>query len=613
MSGRTPDRLLAAAVFAVACAVYASTAGPCLGFDDAAELAECARDWTTAHPPGFPAYVALGHLWLVLFGGIGGLVPVLQWFSIVLAAGGVALVALAASHVLAARAPATALAARRAAAAIAALAYGTGVTVWQWANAVEVYALQSFAAALLLYAVSHQAPRRASFALAGLAIGLGLADHHATMVLLLPVAAALAAAVRANALRDRRWLWTLAVAALVAATFYGLMMWRAGGDHGVAFGRPDTPSRLLYHMKGGAYGEGMFRPYADFGGRAVYLATVVLRNLQWFLLPLLLGAFRLARTPFVWLALAQLGALVVLQAGRTAVANADCYLLPALTALPPLVALGLAGLFARRFRLAAGLAVLAVAAVFAVDLAPCDRSAYDAGAAWNTDFERSAPDRAIVVLQRWDHRVLAHHYRAEGRRPDLVLLASDVKGTDCDNVKRAFPAFAQSLEPEYGAYLAAIAAVDPDLVHTDHYRLDGKALVDTYTALLHKVRAVAAAEHRPLLFDRAAVAFLLENKLLRADEVFPSGILFSLGKLPDAPAPTLSGSWWTSPFVLQDLCAAAVLRDYEQVLAQDAKFYAFTGDPKRAGTEALLARLRERTSAYAADKPFLGWKDPSRR
>ncbi|MBM4063148.1 MAG: DUF2723 domain-containing protein, partial [Planctomycetes bacterium] len=519
MSPRLLDRLLAALAFAVPLPVYLATMAPCLGFDDAAEFALCASDWSTAHPPGFPAYVTLAHGWTRVFSAAGGFAAVLTAFSAVLGAAGVLCLFLASRHLLAAQTPAVRPAARSCASFAAALGCGFGLTYWQWANAVEVYALQGFAAALLLWSVARPAAagRRGPFVLAGLAIGLGLANHHATMVLLLPVAASLAMATRPGALRDRRWLWTVGAALGLVVLFYGLLYWRAHGTFAFTFGKPDTLGRLWHHLGGGFYAEGLFRHEAEVAGRTGYLLGAVFRNHWWFLLPLLLGLWQLRRRALPWLVVGHLVLLLVLQSNRTMVANTDSYLIPGLVALALPIAPGLLPLLRSRFgvgvlalalalpiapgllpllrsRFGVGVLALALAGLVLVNLPAANRATFDAGDAWFADFEHSAPKDSVVLLTRWEYRALARFYRAQGRRPDLVLLASDVKGMNRDCVGVAHPDFAAALQPEYGGYLDAIAAVDPDFVYTDYYTLGTKALAEGYAALLRKVRAVAQAQ-----------------------------------------------------------------------------------------------------------------------
>lgn len=607
MQPRRLDRLLAALAFAAPLALYLATAAPCVGFDDAAELALCVRDWSVAHPPGFPAYVALGHLWVQLFSWCGSFVAVLQAFSAGLGAGTVLLLFLTAKALLAALAPEHPERARSVAAFLAAMSCGLGTTVWQWANAIEVYALQGFAAALLLFALA-QTPRRGAFALAGAAIGLGLANHHLTMVLLLPIALALVLAMRGKAaLRDRRWTWTVGTAAAVTMLFYALMLWRARGVYAFEFGNPDTLGRLCRHVGGGFYGEGLFRQDAEVAARTLFLLAVLLRNWCWFALPLLLGLWQLRRRALAYACVLHLAVVIALQAGRTAVANADSYLIPGLVATSLIVAIGLLPLLRRWHALPLAAAALLAQALF--DLPACNRAGFDAGDAWIADFTASAPPRSVVLLTRWESRTLYRLYRetADCRR-DLVVVTSDVKGTNADCPAFAYPGFIAALQPEYRAYLDAIAAVDPDFVYSDYFRLDNRRLVDSYIAMLRKVVAVAQQQQRPLLFDAATAGFLLQHQVLRQSDVHPCGILLSLGAQPDAPAPQLSGRWWTTPFVLYDLCSAAVLRDYEQVVSQVASYYRVTHDPRQPAVEALRQRLAAVTAFYAADKPFLGWK-----
>ena len=56
------------AAFVPSLALYLGTASTGLQLDDAAELTLCAREWSAAHPPGYPLWTALAHLWGSLLG-----------------------------------------------------------------------------------------------------------------------------------------------------------------------------------------------------------------------------------------------------------------------------------------------------------------------------------------------------------------------------------------------------------------------------------------------------------------------------------------------------------------------------------------------------------------
>jgi hypothetical protein len=127
---------------------------------------------------------------------------------------------------------------------------------------------------------------------------------------------------------------------------------------------------------------------------------------------------------------------------------------------------------------------------------------------------------------------------------------------------------------------------------------------------MRKLFQVAAAQHRAVLMDLPTVALWKKAGVVKDDQVHPCGVLFSLGRQPDPPPFPASGTWWDQPFLMHDLCAAAVLRDYQVAAQQVAAYWHAHGDAARAAqTGAVAERIRKIADAYRADKPFLGWRD----
>lgn len=621
MADRTLARILGLLAFAVPFTLYALTAAPCVGFDDAAEFAYVAAHWSIAHPPGFPVWVALAHFWSLAFSWLD-LVRALHLLSATFGAGAVLLVYAANARILGALEPS--LAPRRGtwAAFLAAMGAAAGATVWQWSNAIEVYAFQGFCTALLLYAIAlDPRPRagRKGFVLAGLAAGLGFANHSLTTLLLLPFAIVMAwtiwrtddpvgGAKGFRPLRDRRLLLSAGTAVAVFVIANAVMMLRARGQYEFEFGNPDTLPRLWHHLKGGFYSQGLFHAEADFGGRMWFLLGIVLQHFWLSAVFLVPGVIALLRTRPV-LALAApgyLAALMVVQAERRMVANTDCYLIPALLCCSLLVAIGLARWWRERPTLLLGLAAVLAGAGW--NFHACDRSGYDAGDAWIQDLDASAPPRSVILFTNWDQQILAAFYRdCRNFRPDLIVLSYDVKWTNHECARLAHPAFVAALQPEYDAFLEAVAAVDPDYVFTD-FAVQSQALANAHAKLVHKVFQVAASEGRSVLMDRATRNYLGKSQVVKADQVHPCGILFALGRQRDPPPFRMSGRWWQQPFLMYDLCAAAVLRDYQDNARQITAYWKAHGDAARERQAAeVSARVNDVAEAYRAGKTFLGW------
>lgn len=606
MSGS--DRVLragfAALAFALPLALYLGTASGSVQFDDAAELTLCARFWSSAHPPGYPIWVLLAHLW----GGVFGYSPrSLAALSGVLGAAASLVLFFAGEKWL--RAPACGALAPRAAAWAAlgaALLTAVGATCWQWSNSVEVYALQVLATALLLWGAAGDQARWCWRAVLGLGVGLGLANNHLSMVVLLPFVPNWVAA-----LQQRPWgsaLRALLPAALLAAALTAcawlLLLLRAMVEVPFSFGEPSTPSRLWFHLRGGFFGELLFAPGVDYAGRAMVFGEVLLRHLWLAWIPFVLGARHLwSRQRGLLVSLvAAAGLLFASQWARAYVPNMDASVLPALLLLAPVLALGLTRV--PRVPFAALLPAL-LAASLVLDWSACDRRGYAAADAILADVDASLPPNALLLATGWELQTRAALAQlAEQWRPDVVVLPGSVKGTDAPLFARRQPELHAAVREEYDAFLAAIAAVDPDYVHTDYFQFEDPAVWQRYAALLGKLFAVAKAQGRPVLLDKQSMAFLLDGKVLRNDQVVPCGLLFSIGEVA-APAPfPLHDGWLGHPFLTADLCAYGTLFDLQGIAPQIAGYWRHRGRTElAAAAERAAERLAAAWREYSAGVP----------
>ena len=187
---RLPSRdvLCALAAGALALVLYVATLQPDLGGpEDTPKFQFLGYVLGTAHPPGYPLYVMLSHLFVQL--PIGTIAYRANLFSAVMASLAVAL-----AYVITRQ-----IGARRAAAFAAAAGLATGYSFWTSAVFAEVYSLAAVMAALTISLLLAWGARGGTTLLiaAVAAFGLGL-GNHLTIVGLLP------AAVAYVLLRDRR-------------------------------------------------------------------------------------------------------------------------------------------------------------------------------------------------------------------------------------------------------------------------------------------------------------------------------------------------------------------------------------------------------------------------
>lgn len=245
---RATTILLGAALVGVFSALYLSTLAPTVlyfdvpGMFDPAMLQAAVPVLGIAHPTGYPTYMMIAHLFTYLpFGDEAYRVNLLS------AVCGVA--AVAALYLVGLR-----LIRHAFPAALGALAFGLTPIFWSQAVIAEVYTLNAFFMAAILYALLlwRDSDRDGHLLLAALLMGLSL-THHLTSALLIPVAIIFVVMTNRSVLR-RTGLW-LKGAGLFALglTPYLYLPVRAVMEAPLNEADPSTPGRFLLLVSGGSF------------------------------------------------------------------------------------------------------------------------------------------------------------------------------------------------------------------------------------------------------------------------------------------------------------------------------------------------------------------------
>ena len=261
--------------FALAAVIYVRTAAPSLGLGhDTGELTCDCVSLGVAHAPGYPLYVAMGHLAsLIPYGEIAWRLNV---FSSITLACGVGLLATALALVTS---PVCGFS--------AALLFATATAVWRQGVVAEVFALHLCITCALILAVTvweqgNLATRRICFILCCTLVGLAFSHHH-TVALIIPVLLVFGMLSKG----DGHWgMSPLAFVAFFAcATLpYAFMMYLAKQKPLMNWGDASDLSRLWAHILRKAYGTGALNPAgndvtADAGlSQAATYFVNVLRN-----------------------------------------------------------------------------------------------------------------------------------------------------------------------------------------------------------------------------------------------------------------------------------------------------------------------------------------------
>ncbi len=412
--------------------LYLATLAPDVLAADSGELQVVAAQLGVAHPPGFPLYVLLAHLFTRLLPFVSPAYAV-NLFSVVTSALTVAVVYLSAVK-LAGRLPSL----------VAAVALGTAATFWSQATTANVRSLTGLFAVLILYVLIRfrEATARGDrgsadcwLFLTALFMGFGL-THHVSLIFLIAVGLVFILVVDRSLIRaPRRWLWPVlaGLASLLPLLYLPL---RAAAE--VRGASPDlaTWAGFLEHVLATGFRGDLFYYLApaELWQRLLIIGNVLTFQFGTFvLLGMLLGVFALVRRdrPMALLLGGSFAAYALVAATYRAPQTVE-YMMPAYVSAALLLAAAIGYLpsMVARFGLpgwAVATLITALVIVSAAGQAWSNRSA--AGANHEA---QSAREYAATLLDNApaDSVILAHWHWAtplwylqeiEGARPDVAV------------------------------------------------------------------------------------------------------------------------------------------------------------------------------------------------
>jgi len=263
--GAVSSLLFALVVAVAAGTLYFLTAARDLVVGDSPDLITAAVILGVPHPPGYPLFTMLGHLFSLL--PIGSLAFRVNLLSVTCDALTVGIVFLTAVR----------LSGSRLAATVAALILALNPLFWSWSLVAEVFSLNNFLASLVIYflVVWHERPERMwALLLASFTTGLGFSNHH-TIALLGP-------AIFFSVWRCRATLWKrpLTIPLALAVFLFGLLPyayipWAAARHPAWNWGNVASFSDLLKLVSRQQYG-GLRLIGAAYSGGSVWLRIATL-------------------------------------------------------------------------------------------------------------------------------------------------------------------------------------------------------------------------------------------------------------------------------------------------------------------------------------------------
>jgi hypothetical protein len=404
----------------VALAAYLATMPPGLTWAhdgaDGGDLISAAFVLGVPHPPGYPLYVAVGHLVARLPLGPKDIAVRFNMLSALMAAGAAALLTLAVSR---RSGPKAGL--------VAGLVLAFGPIYWSQAVIAEVYAFNALAVSILVLLILRETP---SWQWIGFVWGISWTTHLSS-VLLIPLIVALIARSTTSRLKAGGRImigWGVGI-----LPFFALLLY-AGGNPSINWGNPTNLARWWWLVSGRIYGDYAFGlPLSQWPGRAASLGGLLLQNLT---VPGLFlgawGAIRLmsADRPRAIALLASIALYVIYALGYD---TADSYvlLLPALVFGALLIAWG-AGELGQLFRWGDLLswAALLIPLYLAVSgWAGADLSTDHEALSFAEGVMREAPADAIIHTETDRHTFSLWYARfVQGERPDLTIVDRGLLG-----------------------------------------------------------------------------------------------------------------------------------------------------------------------------------------
>lgn len=315
-----PEWPWSALAFVVPLALFVATCAPSVLPGDSAEFQFVVPTLGIPHPTGYPLYLLLGRLFVLL--PVGSIAYRLNLFSAVAAAGATWAIYRAAR----------AIDLGRAAALIGAALLAVSETFWNQATIAEKYALNAFFVALTLWLGLEWRKRRSRRWLEAWIVCCGLSlTHHRTMIVLVPACLLLIWLTDRTVLRPKSVLRLLPVF-LIPLFLYFLLPLFSSFNPPYAYVRIDSVKAFFDLVFARTYQSGLFRGgWAALPGRAAEFGTLLWRQFGPIgLLMAVIGwiALWIKKRPLAWVLLAGIAAEVIF-ALNYYVPNTHVYYLPA--------------------------------------------------------------------------------------------------------------------------------------------------------------------------------------------------------------------------------------------------------------------------------------------
>lgn len=496
MSDRARRIVVTAVVFIIALGVYVKTLAPTVALVDSGALTVAAWDLGVAHPPGFPLWVMLTHIATML--PLGSIAVRANLASAFFAALACAMTALAAGEVTK----------RWQAMLVAGLSLTFARTLWGYATVTEVYALNAFLIACVLWLMLSWRNKKdmRRLYLAAIVFGLALGVHHVTVGLtLIGIAVFVLRTVSFDFFKTRQFVIAALLASGAVIVVYAYLPLAASRGPLMNWGDPETGERFVRHVTAKQYR--VYINASNQGSQIDDIARYVGREFGPALLALALSlygffaAWRRDRTLF-WLLTLVFGAACAWMLIYPIVNDEDAYLLPAFLAMAIAAGFGAFALSEKRAWIALALLVLPLIAAV-VHWPYRDRSHFVVARDYVENAWKTMEPNALVFTGDWElYSPMFYFAEAEKRRPDVKIVEHGmlIRTWYVESLMRQYPELMRAVKPQLDAVMPSLIHFerdddtwrnDPSASQTMNARLDDLilAMIAYQTATLGHVYA----------------------------------------------------------------------------------------------------------------------------
>lgn len=594
--------LLGIMTFFIPFIIYRLTSVNALMFDDAAEFALVIKLASIAHPPGTPAYILLGHLWVQLTSLFGmQLINSLNIFAAVSLSSASLLLYLTFNSISKIISNSFTIK-NLIISSVCAIAFSIGQTAWAWGNTIEVYSFQALAFSIaILGLVRFQISNNIKYVfLAALGIGLGLANHHLTMIAFLPFtiffftkdlfkSTIVNKSKKQNnektfsgdlirILKSKEFIALVITTLIVMSAFYGWMYLRAQQEYPFMFGKPDTIAGLFYHLKGGSYSQNLTSASGSIiSSRLPYFLKLTFLQLFFFFPLFLIGIYfqlKLKLNKLTFIVFGYFLILFIYQLNNNQWSSTDAYmLLPFYLLMFPVFIGSL--LVSPKIKLTILLPILLFVQI-AFNYKDHNRKTYAVSTSLMELLDKSSPKNSVILISDWTTIIQYYYFRiVENFRTDLVVLNYDMKFTHYRLLPILYPQFYQKIKPEYDSFVDELKKEHPEQISNTGCDLSTPALTTLFRNLILKTQEVCKLENRNFLTDPKAHYFFTNQKFYDPRR-FVSGCFMSTIPGDSISAATflpMNFPFLKSPLLLNDPSALDKIVDFQAMLDSHIEFY----------------------------------------